>query len=246
MRGSTQKLTLAGREISLYLPPKALRGTPCRLLLAADGELLFEILTQLAGTLENWMAEENRGLILVGLTSQNRDADYTPWPAPGFDEEYPDFPGKAGEYLQWIDRELLPALRERWPISDQPEDVGILGFSLGGLLASYAPFVSPSFGYAMSLSGSNWYEGLIPFFAAHDPLTPCRFFLSYGRAEGAGKFSMQKDAAECAEAAAAALRSRLGEAAVTVTSDNGRHTTKRVSRYATALAWFQLHGQLLE
>ena len=124
--------------------------------------------------------------------------------------------------------------------------MGILGFSLGGLLASYAPFVSPSFGYAMSLSGSNWYEGLIPFFAAHDPLTPCRFFLSYGRAEGAGKFSMQKDAAECAEAAAAALRSRLGEAAVTVTSDNGRHTTKRVSRYATALAWFQLHGQLLE
>lgn len=246
MRGSTQKLTLAGREISLYLPPKALRGTPCRQLLAADGELLFEILTQLAGTLENRMAEENRGLILVGLTSQNRDADYTPWPAPGFDEEYPDFPGKAGEYLQWIDRELLPALRERWPISDQPEDVGILGFSLGGLLASYAPFVSPSFGYAMSLSGSNWYEGLIPFFAAHDPLTPCRFFLSYGRAEGAGKFSMQKDAAECAEAAAAALRSRLGEAAVTVTSDNGRHTTKRVSRYATALAWFQLHGQLPE
>lgn len=118
----------------------------------------------------------------MGLTSQNRDADYTPWPAPGFDEEYPDFPGKAGEYLQWIDRELLPALRERWPISDQPEDVGILGFSLGGLLASYAPFVSLSFGYAMSLSGSNWYEGLIPFFAAHDPLTPCRFFLSYGRA----------------------------------------------------------------
>ncbi|MEI3578634.1 MAG: hypothetical protein V8Q30_00780 [Acutalibacteraceae bacterium] len=100
MRGSIQKLTLAGQEISLYLPPKALRNTPCRLLLAADGELLFEILTQLANTLEARMAEENRGLILVGLHSENRDADYTPWPAPGFDEDYPDFPGKAGEYLR--------------------------------------------------------------------------------------------------------------------------------------------------
>ena len=60
MRGSIQKLTLAGQEISLYLPPKALRNTPCRLLLAADGELLFEILTQLANTLEARMAEENR------------------------------------------------------------------------------------------------------------------------------------------------------------------------------------------
>lgn len=79
-----------------------------------------------------------------------------------------------------------------WPISEQPGDVGILGFSLGGLLASYAPYVSPSFGYAMSLSGSNWYEGLIPFFREHDPLTDCRFFLSYGRAEGAGKFSMRR------------------------------------------------------
>ena len=148
MRGSIQKLTLAGQEISLYLPPKALRNTPCRLLLAADGELLFEILTQLANTLEARMAEENRGLILVGLHSENRDADYTPWPAPGFDADYPDFPGKVGEYLQWIDRELLPALRAEWPISDQPGDVGILGFSLGGLLASYAPYVSPSFGYA--------------------------------------------------------------------------------------------------
>ena len=96
MRGSIQKLTLAGQEISLYLPPKALRNTPCRLLLAADGELLFEILTQLANTLEARMAEENRGLILVGLHSENRDADYTPWPAPGFDADYPDFPGKAG------------------------------------------------------------------------------------------------------------------------------------------------------
>lgn len=186
MRGSIQKLTLAGQEISLYLPPKALRNTPCRLLLAADGELLFEILTQLANTLEARMAEENRGLILVGLHSENRDADYTPWPAPGFDADYPDFPGKAGEYLQWIDRELLPALRAEWPISEQPGDVGILGFSLGGLLASYAPYVSPSFGYAMSLSGSNWYEGLIPFFREHDPLTDCRFFLSYGRPRARG------------------------------------------------------------
>ena len=58
--------------------------------------------------------------------------------------------------------------------------------------------------------------------------------------------SSQKDAAECAEAAAAALHSRLGDDHVTVTSDSGRHTTKRVARYTTALAWFQLYGKLPE
>ena len=49
-----------------------------------------------------------------------------------------------------------------------------------------------------------------------------------------------------AEAAAAALRSRLGDDHVTVTSDSGRHTTKRVARYTAALAWFQLYGKLPE
>lgn len=103
MRGSIQKLTLAGQEISLYLPPKALRNTPCRLLLAADGELLFEILTQLANTLEARMAEENRGLILVGLHSENRDADYTPWPAPGFDADLSRF-SRQGRRISSVDR----------------------------------------------------------------------------------------------------------------------------------------------
>ena len=43
-----------------------------------------------------------------------------------------------------------------------------------------------------------------------------------------------------------ALRSRLGDDHVTVTSDSGRHTTKRVARYTAALAWFQLYGKLPE
>ena len=246
MRGSIQKQVIGGQEVTLYLPPKALRTKPCRLLLAGDGETLFELLTQLAGALEERMAAEGQGLILAGLHSDNRDADYTPWPAKGFDEDYPDFPGQAADYLRWIDEELLPGLRAAWPISDDPADVGILGYSLSGLLATYAPYVSRSFGYVMSISGSNWYEGLIPWLAEHDPLTDCRFYLSYGRAEGAGKYSMMKDAGECAEAAAAALRSRVGEDHVTLTSDNGRHTTKLVSRFTSALGWFQLRGHLSE
>ena len=40
--------------------------------------------------------------------------------------------------------------------------------------------------------------------------------------------------------------SRLGDDHVTVTSDSGRHTTKRVARYTAALAWFQLYGKLPE
>ena len=48
------------------------------------------------------------------------------------------------------------------------------------------------------------------------------------------------------EAAAAALRSRLGDDHVTVTSDSGRHTTTRVARYTAALAWIQLYGKLPE
>lgn len=60
----------------------------------------------------------------------------------GLMEEYPDFPGKAGEYLQWIDRELLPgppgALAHLRPAGGCG-DPGILA---GGLLASYCTLVS--------------------------------------------------------------------------------------------------------
>ena len=232
MRGTTVQRVFGGIKADLYLPPKSLTADPCRLVLSP---------------LEEKMAAAGQGLVLVGLDSgEQRDADYTPWPARGFDADYPDFPGKADDYLRRLDEVLLPALRAELPVSADPADTGILGFSLSGLLATYAPFRSGSFGWSMSISGSNWYEGFIPFLAGHDPVGDCRFFLSYGRAEGAGKYSMHRDAGQSAEEAAAALRTRLGAERVTVISDSGRHSNKRVSRFTTALGWFWNGGRLPE
>ena len=247
MRGTTVQRVFGGIKADLYLPPKSLTAAPCRLVLVGDGRSLFDILPQVLSPLEEKMAAAGQGLVLVGLDSgEQRDADYTPWPARGFDADYPDFPGKADDYLRRLDEVLLPALRAELPVSADPADTGILGFSLSGLLATYAPFRSANFGWSMSISGSNWYDGFIPFLAGHDPVGDCRFFLSYGRAEGAGKYSMHRDAGQSAEEAAAALRARLGAEGVTVISDNGRHSNKRVSRFTTALGWFWNGGRLPE
>ena len=160
MRGTTVQRVFGGIKADLYLPPKSLTAAPCRLVLVGDGRSLFDILPQVLSPIGGEDGCRRQGLVLVGLDSgEQRDADYTPWPARGFDVDYPDFPGKADDYLRRLDEVLLPALRAELPVSADPADTGILGFSLSGLLATYAPFRSANFGWSMSISGSNCTTG---------------------------------------------------------------------------------------
>ncbi len=246
MKGSVCQTAVDGRRTDLYLPPKGLITPDCLTAFVGDAGALFELLPNVMPALEERMEQSGRGLVIVGMYPGDRDADYTPWPAKGFDENYPDFPGRAGDYIRWIDERLLPELSARCTIADAPERRCIAGYSLSGLLATYLPFISPNFGWSASISGSNWYEGFADYLSAHQPRTDCRFFLSYGRAEGAGKYSMHRDAGECAQAAAAALSRSCGGDHVQLVSDNGKHHNKRTARFTTALSWFLLQGKLPE
>ena len=245
MKGSITTLMIEGRRIDLYLPPQPLLKEDCLTAFVGDGGALFELAPTILPALEEKMAEANEGLIIAGMYTDTRDADYTPWPAKGFDSSYPDFPGQADQYIHWMESRLLPALSAEHPISALPERRCIVRYSLSGLLATYLPFVSPSFGWSASISGSNWYPGFVEYLTEHIPKNPnCRFFLSYGRAEGAGKYSMYRDAGKMAQTVTAALSARCGAEQVQLISDNGKHHNKRVSRFTTVLRWFLSGGQL--
>ena len=95
MRGTTVQRVFGGIKADLYLPPKSLTAAPCRLVLVGDGRSLFDILPQVLSPLEEKMAAAGQGLVLVGLDSgEQRDADYTPWPARGFDVTIRTFPAR--------------------------------------------------------------------------------------------------------------------------------------------------------
>lgn len=54
--------------------------------------------------------------------------------------------------------ELLPTLRNRFAVADDPHRVAILGASYGGLAAAFTAFERPDcFGHAISFSGSFWW-----------------------------------------------------------------------------------------
>lgn len=74
----------------------------------------------------------------------------------------PDYKGRgdlAPAYTRFILQELLPALRVRFPLSENPADAAIAGFSLGGLSALDIAWAHPEvFGQAGVFSGSLWWR----------------------------------------------------------------------------------------
>jgi enterochelin esterase family protein len=97
--------------------------------------------------------------------------------------EYTFGDGSEGDaYVAFLRDELRAFEAARLRTCTAPEDRGIAGASLGGLISAYAAFQSPeAWGYVGSQSGSFfWQDGAIPQRAAEDPVVDVRFYLDHG------------------------------------------------------------------
>ena len=111
---------------------------PLAVALVMDGDDQFEAAREAAAALRR--AEELPPLLLIGIgyggsyrAPKNRRArDYTPThPA-----DEPIETGGAPEFLEFLQSELLPALRQRYEIKS--DDIALVGHSLGSLFGLYA------------------------------------------------------------------------------------------------------------
>lgn len=67
------------------------------------------------------------------------------------------------DFVTYLERDALPLVAARWPLSPSPAYTAIAGQSLGGLTAVYAQCVAPGrFGASISQSGAFWWP-------SHDP-----------------------------------------------------------------------------
>ncbi len=165
--------TLGGRErtVRVYLPPGYDdAGGDYPVLYLQDAQSLFS-----AGPYGDWRADETvdslvaagvfPGLIMVGVDNgPARWDEYGPWPnthmADWVDLSWarPTEGGEGGAYVDFLVGTLKPEIDRRYRTRPGPEDTGIGGSSMGGLIALYAGVTRPDvFSRVLAMSSAVWF-----------------------------------------------------------------------------------------
>jgi enterochelin esterase-like enzyme len=85
-------------------------------------------------------------------------------------------------FVDFLAREVRPTIEERYRVSTSARKRGIMGASLGGLLATYAAYTRPHiFSLCAAQSPSYWWKkGALNSMIARGPLKPIRFYIDTG------------------------------------------------------------------
>ncbi|HMB82993.1 MAG TPA: alpha/beta hydrolase-fold protein, partial [Terriglobales bacterium] len=138
------------RLVRVWLPPdyEGWGATRYPVLYLNDGQNLFDPATAFAGvhwqvgeTAARLIAEEKiRPLIIVGIdNTKNRACEYIPYKSR--DPRVLNAKGKC--YPDFLQREVMPLIEERYSVLKGPENRGLGGSSLGGLMALYTQLAAP-------------------------------------------------------------------------------------------------------
>jgi enterochelin esterase family protein len=127
------------RDVQVYLPEEYRPTKKYPLLVCHDGRDYLRFAST-ATVLDNLIARHEVAPLVVAFTSgHDRNREYAADP-------------RQPAYL--VD-ELLPALRERYAISDDPADLGLMGASFGGVASLFTAWTRPGvFGKLLLQSGS--------------------------------------------------------------------------------------------
>ena len=112
-----------GITVNIALPQDYDKSRPYPAILLNDGQI-------------NYLSKLSPSIILIGLISNNRLDDYTPWKANALKPGNPDFGGRADSYHQKLFSGILTEIRQHYLLDDKRIAYG--GYSLGGLVAVYS------------------------------------------------------------------------------------------------------------
>ena len=163
--------------------------------LLADHDELAPVI--LVGIAYPGVAEQKQGPIY----KRSRTRDYTPSHVEndgfGYGEEFQKVSGGGDHFLDFIAQELTPYLEREFRV--RPQDRTIVGYSFGGLFASYALLTRPGlFQRYLIVSPSLWWDRhLIPRLEKEKaPFLkdiPARAFFSVGEPEDHDQMPMVQD-----------------------------------------------------
>nr|WP_183602801.1 alpha/beta hydrolase-fold protein [Paenibacillus phyllosphaerae] len=185
--------TVEDREIFVYLPPSYGEGDGrYPVVYLQDGGYLAEDSLNLLE--HQFVIGELPELIFVGIPTENRNAEYTPWPAKALVSRFADFPGEGDRYLAFLVERLKPHIDASYRTLSGPPHTGIAGASLGALISLYGWYRYPEvFGRIISLSASFWYEGFVDFVKEQPlPSEAAKVYMYVGDLEGVYKDNIQQ------------------------------------------------------
>ena len=121
----------------------------------------------------------------VSITGLRWDEELSPWAHAPVVSKDDNFTGEAEKYIRRLADVIIPRVEEN---IKAPTFRVIAGYSMGGLFALYAPYITDLFSRAVSASGSVWYPGFVTFVQENDFLRkPDAVYLSLGDRESRTK-----------------------------------------------------------
>jgi predicted alpha/beta superfamily hydrolase len=206
LKGNVIEEVFCSRKLTIYLPPSYSKSKVAfPVIYVQDGKsLLCEEEYYTLKKLESFFNDKKlREVIIVGIDSDNRIDDYTPWPAKALSDKFKDFGGKGKEYLEFIVNSLKPYIASEYNGDINYNNNCIAGSSLGGLISLYASFLYPKeFGKICAISPSLWYEKFIEYIRCEALIEADRkIYLDVGSKEGNNKTTSQKYMVENVEEA---------------------------------------------
>ncbi len=171
--------------------------------------------------------------MFVGLEPVERNREYTPWEA---DVEQAHYAGEAEQYLDLLEFELIPFLKENYHIFDEAEYLAIGGGSFGALVSLYALLTRPHiFGHYILISASMWYPNFVEFINSSNEIEyPRHVYWYVGEQEGAEYTNILKNMVPDTYEAVELLKEKLAhpESSLTfVTQPDGIHRQEYFEKY---------------
>jgi enterochelin esterase-like enzyme len=188
---------LESRTITVWLPPGAQDGPLLPVLYMHDGQNLFAPDALWGGWQVGVTLDEAIGanllapMIVVGI--DNTAARFDEYTQVGDVIDGMPFGGRADEYADFLVNGVKPFIEGRYQAASEPQDVAVMGSSLGGLVSLYIGLRHPDvFGQIASMSGTIAWGSIgannptiISAYAEQPPIG-LRIYLDSGGDEGLG------------------------------------------------------------
>lgn len=169
----------------------------------------------------------------VSITKLRWDEELSPWAHDPVVSQSDHFTGEAEPYVRCMEKTIIPFIEDQ--IGLPPYRI-IAGYSMGGLFALYAPYVTNLFSAAVSASGSVWYPEFVSYAKSHDFLKkPDAIYLSLGDLESRTKNPFLRQTENCMKELNSIYQSKAIDSIFEL--NPGNHYKDAAYRLAKGITW---------